>query len=114
MTTKNLNFTDGVPLHETTDGNIRVIGSRVTMFTIIGRFEVGDTVEEIHEGFPSVSIPQINAIIEWYLKNRTEVDEYIREVEAEAEELRREIESWPQNIAFREKVRRLREQSIKN
>ena len=75
---------------------------------------MGDTVEEIHEGFPSVTIEQINAIIGWYLNNQAEVDEYIREGEAEAEKLRQEIESRPENIAFREKMRSLREQLIKS
>ena len=110
MTTK-LNFTDGVPLHDP-DDNVRVIGSRVTLHTIVGRFNQGNTVDEIHEGFPSVSMEQINAIIAWYLKNRADVDEYIREIDEEGEKLRREIESWPANIAFREKIRKLREQQL--
>ena len=113
MTVK-LNFTNGVPLHEDSDGNVRVIGSRVTLHTIVGRFNVGDTIEEIHEGFPSVAIAQIKLIIDWYLNHRAEVDEYIREVDEEGERLRREFESRPENIAFREKLRNLREQLIKN
>jgi uncharacterized protein (DUF433 family) len=113
MTVK-LNFTDGVPLHEDSDGNVRVIGSRVTLHTIVGRFNVGDTIEEIHEGFPSVTIAQIKLIIDWYLNHRAEVDEYIREVDEEGERLRLEFESRPENIAFREKLRSRREQLIKN
>jgi uncharacterized protein (DUF433 family) len=113
MTVK-LNFTDGVPLHETSDGNIRVIGSRITLHTLIGRFQVGDSVEEIHEGFPSVTIAEINAIIGWYLKHRAEVDEYIREVDEEGEKLLQKIESRPENIAFKERLRSLREQMIKS
>lgn len=112
--TKKLNFTDDVPLHETSDGNVRVIGSRVTMHTIVGRFNEGDTPEDIHEGFPTISIAQINAIIAWYLKNQDEVDEWISEVDAEAEKLRLEIESRPESIAFRERFRRLREQRLNN
>ena len=113
MTVK-LNFTDGVPLHETTDGNIRVIGSRVTLHTLVGCFGMGQTAEYIQEDFPSLTLAQINAIRAWYLKHRAEVDEYIKEVDEEGEKLLREIESWPQNIAFREKIRKLREQLINN
>ena len=112
-----LNFTDGVPLHYTSDGNVRVIGSHVTLMTIVIRFRVGDKVEEIHEGFPSVTIPDINAIICWYLNHRAEADEYIREVEAEGEKLRKEIESRPESIAFnerlREKIQRYRQQRLR-
>lgn len=113
MTVK-LNFTDGVPLHETSDGNVRVIGSRVTLHTIVGRFQVGDTPEDIQDGFPTLTLEQINAIIGWYLNHQAEVDEYIREVDEEGEKLRRELQSRPESIAFRERMRNLREQLIKN
>ena len=112
--TVRLNFTDGVPLHETSDGNVRVIGSRITLHTIVGRFQLGDTAEDIQDGFPSLTLEQINTIIGWYLKHQAEVDEYIREVDEEAEKLFREIESRPENIAFKEKLRSLREQMIKS
>ena len=114
MTTKMLNFTDGVPLHQTSDGNVRVIGSRVTLHTLVGCFEMGETAEDILDGYPSLTLAQIDAIRCWYRNHQAEVDEYIREVDAEAEKLRLEIESRPENMAFTEKVRRLREQLIKN
>lgn len=113
MTTKRFTFPETVPLRYDGDDNIRVTGSRITLDTLVGCFEMGDTFEEIQEGFPSLTLEQINAIIGWYLNNRAEVDEYIREGEAQAEKLRQEIESRPENIAFREKIRRLREQLIK-
>jgi uncharacterized protein (DUF433 family) len=114
MTTKNLNFTDGVPLHETSDGNIRVIGSRVTMPIVVGAYRMGDSPAYIQECYPTLTLDQINSIIAWYLKNRADVDEYIREVDEQVEELFREIESRPESIAFREKMRSFREQMIKS
>ena len=66
---------------------------------------MGDTAEDIQDGFPSLTLEQINAVISWYLKNRAEVDEYIREREEEAEKLRREIESRPESIAFKARLR---------
>ena len=110
MTKKRFSFPDTVPLREDERGAVRVTGSRITLDTIVGRYHVGDTIEEIHEGFPTVSINQINAIIGWYLSNQVEADEYLREGEAEAEKLRLEIESRPENIAWHEKMRSLREQ----
>ncbi len=112
MTVK-LNFTNGVPLHFY-DGSVRVIGSRITLDIIVGHYQMGDTPEDIHDDLPSLTLEQINAIIGWYLSHREEVDEYIREGEIEAEKVWREIESWPQNIAGREKIRKLKEQLIKN
>ena len=114
MSTKNLNFTDGVPLHETADGNIRVIGSRVTLHTVVSAYRMGDTPAYIQVCYPSLTLDQINSIIAWYLKNRADVDEYIRKVDEQVEELFRELESRPESIAFREKIRNFREQMIKS
>jgi len=107
---RQITFPEGVPLNYDDKGTIRVKGSRVTLDTIVGRMQVGDTLEEIHEGFPSVTLAQINTIIDWYLNNQVEADEYLQEQEAEGERLRKEIESRPEYAAFREKLRRCREQ----
>ncbi len=71
---------------------------------------MGKTTEEILDGYPSLTVEQITAIRDWYLKNQVEADEYVREGREAAEKLRQEIESWPANIAFRKKVQSLREQ----
>ena len=110
---KQIIFPEGIPLVQWQDGTIRVIGSRVTLHTIIGRMQVGDTPEEIHEGFPTITLTQINTIIDWYLNNQIEADEHLREYEAEGERIRKEIESRPDYAAFREKLRQRREQLIK-
>ena len=103
---KQIIFPDEVPLTQWENGTIRVIGSRVTLDTIIARMQVGDTPEEIHEGFPTVTLEQINAIIDWYFNNQLEADEYLQEQEAECERIRKEIESQPEYIARREELRR--------
>jgi uncharacterized protein (DUF433 family) len=78
-------FPEGVPLTQWQNGTIRVIGSRVSLDTIIVRMQEGDTPEEIHEGFPTVTLAQINTIIDWYFNNQVEADQYLQEEEAEAE-----------------------------
>lgn len=85
----------------------------MTLDTIVGRMHVGDTPEEIHEGFPTVTLAQINTIIKWYLNNQIEADEYLEERYIEAERLRRKIESRPEHMALREKLQRRREQLLK-
>ena len=107
-------FPEEVPLTQWQNGTIRVMGSRVTLDTIIGRMQVGDTPEEIHEGFPTVTVEQIKTIIDWYFNNQVEADEYLGERYIEAERLRSEIQSQPEYIALREKLlRRRREQLLK-
>ncbi len=109
MTIQRFNFPDTVPL-QYRDRAIRVTDSRITLDIIVGWLEMGDTPADIQDKYPWFTLEQINSIIAWYLANRAEVDEYIREGEVEAEKLRLEIESWPQNIALREKELRLRAQ----
>ena len=42
-----------------------VRGTRVMPDPIVNSYELGDTIEEIHEGFPSLSINQIKRLIEF-------------------------------------------------
>ena len=95
-----MNFTPDTPLRQDDGGTIRVTGSRVTIDTLVARYWQGDTFEDIHEGFPSVSVDAIQKIINWYLANRSEVDEYLRKRYDEAEILRQKIESQPSYQAF--------------
>lgn len=103
---KQFTFPEGIPLHQDHNGTIRVKGSRVTLDTIVIRMQVGDTREEIHEGFPSVTLEQINTIIEWYFNHQVEADEYLQEQQAEGERIRQRIESEPGYKALREKLQR--------
>ena len=113
MTFQRFNFPDTVPLQYRDDA-IRITGSRITLDIIVGWLEMGDTPEVIQDYYPWFTLEQINAIVDWYYANQEEVDEYVREGRVEAEKVRQEIESWPQNIAFREKMRKLLEQRLTN
>jgi uncharacterized protein (DUF433 family) len=108
----------GSPLHLDAEGTIRVIGSRITLDTLVTSFKQGDTPEDIQDGFPSLSLAQINAVIAWYLAHTVEADEYLKEVDEEAEALRREIQSTPKYKEFSElikqRINERREQLIKN
>ena len=113
MNLKRFDFPDGVPLTQDQHGSIRVTASRVTLDTIVHRYQIGDTVEDIHDGFPTVSVAQIKAVLGWYHNHQAEADEYLEAGEAEADRLQKEIESRPEYIALSEKIRRYREQLIK-
>jgi uncharacterized protein (DUF433 family) len=45
-----------------------VVGTRIMPDAILNSYELGDTVERIHEGFPTLSVPQIERLIEFGLK----------------------------------------------
>ena len=94
------------PLRQDTEGTIRVIGSRVTLDTLVHIWQRGDTFEEIQDGFPTLALDQIKDVIAWYLNNTAAADEYLEEREAEAEALRKEIVSQPSYIALNEEIKR--------
>jgi uncharacterized protein (DUF433 family) len=95
-----------IPLTLLEDGTIRVTGSRVTLDSIIGPYRQGESAEQIHESFPSLNLADIHAIISYYLNHRAEVDTYLQQRVAQAEAVRRRIESDPQ---YQARIAELRE-----
>ncbi len=111
---KQLNFTQSDLLHQDSEGTIRVKGSRITLDTLVGTFNKGETVEEIQDGFPSLSLSQIQGVIAWYIENQDDADEYLNERAAEAETLKRMIESRFDHAAFVNVIRQRQKQLIKS
>ena len=105
-------FTDS-PLHQDDRGVIRVIGSRITLDTLVHIWQRGDTLEEIHEGFPSLTLAQIKGVIAWYQNHTAEADEYLAKGEAEEEELLKRIQSDPRHKEMRELLKQRWEQVLK-
>jgi uncharacterized protein (DUF433 family) len=101
-----LDLTQTPPLVQESDGTVRIIGSRITLDTIVGAFIRGDTPQEIREGFPSLSMRQIYGTIAFYLEHEAEVEAYLEWRKEEGETIRREIESGQDTIGFRERLRK--------
>jgi len=106
VNTKRFTFPETVPLTQLDNGSIRVGGTRVTLDTVIARFQVGDTPKEIQSGFPSITLEQINATIDWYLNHKAEADEYLEEGCREAEKLLQRLKSDPEHQAMRKEIHR--------
>lgn len=100
-----LNFIQTPPLFQEDDGTVRFAGSRITLDTIVGAYKRGDTLDEIHEGFPSLSMRQIVGALAFYLEHEAEVETYLAWRDAEGGKLRREIESQQDTVGFRERLR---------
>ena len=116
MDTKHITFPEGVPLidrYEGYDGTIRtirVIGSRITLDTLVGVGYRGGT----YRGVP-ITLTCTDQSGDWlYLTHRREADEYLEEGEAEAEATWKRIESQPGYAEWREKLLRYREQMSKS
>jgi uncharacterized protein (DUF433 family) len=85
--------TVNVPLSMDAYGTIRVGGMRLTLDTVLGAYERGDTPEEIVQGFPDLTLADVYAILAYYHQHRDEVDAYLEAQETEAREIRRMVEA---------------------
>lgn len=95
---------DPVPLSLDSESNtIRVGGTGVTLDTLVAAFERGATAEEIAQDYP-VSLPDVYAVIAYYLRHRPEVEEYLARRRSEHDELRTEIEGRPGYAEFRQRL----------
>lgn len=101
-----------VPLRADEHGTIRVSGTRVTLDTVVARYHQGDSPEDIHEGFDVLPLNDIYAVIAYYLAHREEFDAYLQRRDAEAEQIRREIEAnyTSEQKTFQERLRKLAEE----
>jgi uncharacterized protein (DUF433 family) len=96
---------DPVPLVFADDGSaIRVAGTRLSLDIVVGAFQRGATAEEIVQDYPPVSLPDVYAVIAYYLRHRSEVEEYLAKRERDHAELRREIEGRPEYQDLRERL----------
>jgi uncharacterized protein (DUF433 family) len=93
-----------VPLRIDADGVVRVVGSRVTLDTIIAAFDEGATPEQIMQDYSSLDLMDIYAVIAYSLRHRPEVDVYLRERARQAEEVREQVAARFDQRGLRERL----------
>ena len=104
--------TPPLPLTADDDGVIRVGGTRVPLATVITAFHQGATPEEIVDGFDSLELADVYAVIAYYLRHETEVDAYLAEQRERAAAIRREVEArFPQEGLRRRLLARRRQRA---
>lgn len=81
------------PLSEDADGALRVGDSRVLLELVIRAFQDGATPETIVQRYSTVTLSDVYAVIAYYLRHRSEVEEYLARREHEADEVRQRIEA---------------------
>jgi uncharacterized protein (DUF433 family) len=80
------------PLTATSDGVIRVEGTRVPLETIVTAFDAGATPEEITQQYPTLDLAAVYGVIAHILDNRATVDEYVAKRREAGAAVRAEIE----------------------
>lgn len=75
-------------LFQTSEGGWRIVGTRVSLDSIVQAYWDGHSPEQILALFPSLTLEKINGAITFYLHNRKEIDTYLAAQAARRETLR--------------------------
>lgn len=81
-----------VPLTRDDAGRLMVAGSRISLDILVADFKRGRTPEAIHDAYETVSLADVYAVLTYYLRHRSEVEAYLAEQAAAADEVRSRIE----------------------
>ena len=69
-------------------GEIRLTGHRIDLYHFVYYYNEGYSAEMLLCQFPTLRLALIHKVIAFYLDNRTEVDAYVAEVQAQIQEQR--------------------------
>jgi hypothetical protein len=86
-------LTLSIPLYEDPPGVFRVGKSRVLLELVIRAFQRGQTPESIVQSYDTLRLPDVYAVVSYYLANPAPVDEYLRGRDNEAEAVRHKLEA---------------------
>ncbi len=75
---------------EPRDGGLYIVGSRVSLASIVYLFLEGASPETIRQSFPSLSLGQVYGAISFYLNHPAESEAYLQDLKRKWEELERE------------------------
>ena len=78
-------------LTEEAYGSIRVAGHRIALTHLVTFYNMGHSVEQLAEDFPTLSADVIQKVIDFYHQNKAEVDAYVAACEAEMERQRASV-----------------------
>ena len=95
---------EATPLRTDRTGVVRVGGTRVTLDSVVSAFEEGATPEQIIDDYPSLSLPDVYAVITYYLRHKTEVDAYLEEQNRRAQVARQQDEARYDRAEIRKRL----------
>jgi uncharacterized protein (DUF433 family) len=81
------------PFREDAAGALRVGNSRVLLELVVRAFQDGATPETIVQRYSTLALADVYAVIAYYLRHRSEIEDYLTRREEKAEEVRQRIES---------------------
>jgi uncharacterized protein (DUF433 family) len=93
-----------VPLRMDKKNTIRVGNTRITLDLVIEAYLGGASAENIAEMFDTLDLGDVHSVIGWYLHHKEAVQEYLRERQQHANDIRAQIEADPEQARFREQI----------
>jgi len=95
-------------VEQTPQGGWRVSGTRVSLDSVIQAHLAGRSPEAIVGDFPTLTLEQVHGAIAFYLHNRPELDQYLKEQQARWEQLRQESEAQNKGLLDRLRAEKAR------
>jgi uncharacterized protein (DUF433 family) len=95
---------DPPPLQPIDDGTVRVVGTRIPLEVVVEEFKDGASPEEIVIHYPSLNLADVYTVVGFYLNHKSEVEDYLRRQEADAEAIQRKIEASQDLKGIRERL----------
>jgi uncharacterized protein (DUF433 family) len=93
-----------VPIETDLDGTARLSGSRVTLDSVVAAFNAGATAEEIACQYPTLQLPDVYAVITYYLRQQKDVDAYLLERRKVSNRIRQRNQARFGMIGVRERL----------
>src|SRR5262245_50645138 len=81
------------PLRVDEGGIVRVGNSRISLDLVVEQYENGMTPDDMVRAYDTLELPDVHAVIAYYLRHRDEVRTYLMRRAEEAEALRAKIEA---------------------
>lgn len=84
--------TDPVPLRMDGQGVLHIGDTRVTLETVMQAYFEGASPEEIALRYDSLNLADIHATLAYYLRRKTELDEYLNARQLQSQQTRKLVE----------------------
>ena len=101
--------TQAPPLQLDADGVVRVAGTRVTLDSVVTAYSNGASAEEIVQQFPTLRLPDVYAVIAYYLSRQEEVKRYLDSRREQAARIRADNETKSDREGIRDRLMARRE-----
>jgi uncharacterized protein (DUF433 family) len=73
------------PYIDERNGGLYIVGTRVSLDSVVIRFQEGASPDGIVQSYPTLQLSQVYGAIAYYLENEADIDKYIAQGESEIE-----------------------------